>query len=206
MSLRRSSAALAAALLVSALNCAAQAPAWSYSATGYYYSLRNQDDYLLTIATAERGPLLLEARYNYEARDTGSVFVGWKFSGGEALTYEFTPILGAVFGQTQGIAPGFKASAAYGIVDFYVEAEYLRDSKSQDDSFTYAWSELGFSPAKWLRFGIVGQRTRAYQSDRDIQRGGFAQFISGKVTLGLYVFNPDDSANRVAILSLGADF
>jgi len=206
MSLHRSSAALAVALLVSALDCAAQAPAWTYSATGYYYSLRNQDDYLLTIATAERGPLLLEARYNYEALDTGSLFVGWKFSGGEALTYELTPILGAVFGETQGIAPGFKASAAYGIVDFYVEAEYLRDSKSQDDSFTYAWSELGFSPAKWLRFGIVGQRTRAYQSDRDIQRGGFAQFISGKVTLGLYVFNPDDSADRVAILSLGADF
>ena len=120
--------------------------------------------------------------------------------------FPFTPILGAVFGETQGIAPGFKASAAYGIVDFYVEAEVLRDSKVRDDSFTYAWSELGFSPAKWLRFGIVGQRTRAYQSDRDIQRGGFAQFISGKVTLGLYVFNPDDSADRVAILSLGADF
>jgi len=206
VSARRSAVALAAALLVPALDCAAQGPAWAYNVTGYYYSLRNQDDYLLTIATAERGPLLLEARYNYEARDTGSVFVGWKFSGGETLTYEFTPILGAVFGETQGIAPGFKASAAYGIVDFYVEAEVLRDSKVRDDSFTYAWSELGFSPAKWLRFGIVGQRTRAYQSDRDIQRGGFAQLISGKLTLGLYVFNPDDSADRVAILSLGADF
>jgi hypothetical protein len=59
---------------------------------------------------------------------------------------------------------------------------------------------------KWLRFGLVGQRTRVYRSDRDIQRGGFAQFISGKVTLGLYVFNPDDSADRVAIFSLMAKF
>jgi len=182
-----------------------KAPGWEFAATGYYYSPSN-GDYLSVIATAERGPLLLEARYNYEALDTGSLFVGRKFSGGEALTWELTPILGVVFGKTQGIAPGFKATLAYGIVDFYVESEYLRDSKVRDDSFTYAWSELGFSPAKWLRFGIVGQRTRAYQSDRDIQRGGFAQFISGKVTLGLYVFNPDDSADRVAILSLGADF
>jgi hypothetical protein len=201
-------AAVAAALLGPALTCAAQgnAPGWAFAATGYYYAPRNQGDYLSVIATAERGPLLLETRYNYEARDTGSLFVGWKFSGGEALTYELTPILGVVFGQTQGIAPGFKASAAYGIVDFYVEAEYLRDSKVRDDSFTYAWSELGFSPVKWLRFGIVGQRTRAYQSDRDIQRGPFAQLIAGKLTLGAYLFNPDDSANRVAIVSLGAEF
>jgi hypothetical protein len=218
MRLRLARAAMAVALLVLALACAAQgksgamppqqekAPGWAFSATGYYYSPRNQGDYLSVIATAERGPLLLETRYNYEALDTGSLFAGWKFSGGEALTYELTPILGVVFGQTQGVAPGFKASLAYGIVDYYVEAEYLRDSKVHEDSFTYAWTELGFSPAKWLRFGLVGQRTRVYHTDRDFQRGPFAQLIAGKVTLGAYVFNPDGSANRVAIVSLGAQF
>ena len=111
-----------------------------------------------------------------------------------------------MFGETQGIAPGFEASLAYGVADFYIEAEYLYDSRVQEDSYTYAWSELGFSPAKWLRFGLVGQRTRVYNSDRDIQRGGFAQLIFGKMTLGFYVFNPDDSADRVAIVSLGAEF
>jgi hypothetical protein len=212
-------AAAAVVLLVPALARAAQdsgdapsppshlnAPGWAFSATGMYYALRDQSDFLLAIATAERGPLLLEARYNYEAIDAGSLFGGWKFSGGEALTYELTPMLGAVFGTKQGIAPGFKASAAYGAVDFYTEAEYVYDTKVKEDSFTYAWSELGYSPMKWLRFGLVGQRTRVYRSDRDIQRGGFAQFISGKVTLGLYVFNPDDSADRVAIFSLTAKF
>jgi len=217
--LRSPSAAVAAALLVSTLACAAQeggdappppslvnGPGWAFSATGYYYSLSDQSDFLLAIATAERGPLHLEARYNYEALDTGSLFAGWKFSGGDTLTYELTPILGAVFGTTQGIAPGFEASLAYGVVDFYVEAEYMYDFEVKDDSFTYAWSELGFSPLEWLRFGLVGQRTHAYRSDRDIQRGGFAQFISGTLTLGLYVFNPDDSADRFATLSLGAEF
>jgi hypothetical protein len=95
---------------------------------------------------------------------------------------------------------------AYGVVDYYIEAEYLYDFEAHEDSYAYAWSELGFSPLKWLRFGLVGQRTRVYKSDRDIQRGGFAQLVLGKVTLGFYVFNPDDSANRLAILSLGAEF
>ncbi len=209
----------AAAMLLVAMTCNAQesgiatapsstadAPGWAYSVTGSYYSFRNQDDFLLAVATAERGQLHLEARYNYEAIDSGSLFAGWKFSGGEKLTYELTPILGAVFGKKEGIAPGFEATLAYGIVDFYIESEYVRDLEVREDSFTYAWSELGFSPLEWLRFGLVGQRTMVYQNDRDIQRGVFAQLMYRKMTLGLYVFNPDDSDDRFAVFSLGAKF
>ena len=184
----------------------ADAPRWAFSVTGSYYSFRNQDDFLLAVATAERGLLHLEARYNYEAQDSGSLFAGWKFSGGEKLTYELTPILGAVFGQKEGIAPGFEASIGYGIVDFYTETEYMRDLEVRQDSFTYSWNELGFTPLEWLRFGLVTQRTMVYQSDRDIQRGGFAQIMYKKVIAGVYVFNPDDSDNRFMVFLLGAKF
>jgi hypothetical protein len=184
----------------------AQTSNWEMSATGYYYALDNQSDYFSAIATADRDALHLEARYNYEALDSGSLFAGWSFSGGDELTWELTPIIGVVFGSTHGIAPGFEASVAYGIVDFYTEAEYMHDFDALEDSFTYAWSELGISPLPWLRFGLVGQRSKAYESDRDIQRGGFAQLTFGKLTLGAYVFNPDVSADRFAIFSLGASF
>jgi hypothetical protein len=180
--------------------------AWALAATGYYYALDDQSDYFSAIATANRDALHLEARYNYEALDSGSLFVGWTFAGGDALSWEFTPILGAVFGSMQGIAPGFEASLAYGMVDFYTEVEYVRDLDVRDDSFTYAWSELGVSPLAWLRVGIVGQRSRVHESDRDIQRGGFAQLTSGRFTFGAYVFNPDDSDDRFVIVSLGAAF
>ncbi len=210
---------MAAALLVPVLVCAAPdsadapsppspppVPGWDFSATGMYYWPPDDDNFLLVIATADRGSLHLEARYNYEALDTGSLFAGWTFAGGDTLTYELTPMLGAVFGDTQGIAPGFEASLAYGITDFYIEAEYLYDTEVHEDSYTYAWSELGFSPWEWLRFGLVGQRTRVYRSDREIQRGGFAQLMFGKATLGFYVFNPDDDTDRLAVVSLGAEF
>jgi hypothetical protein len=192
--------------LVTAPSSTADATGWAYSATGMYYSFRNQDDFTLAVATADRGRLHLEARYNYEAIDSGSLFVGWKFSGGERLTWEVVPILGAVFGQKEGIAPGFEVSIGYGKVDFYTETEYVRDTEIRQDSFTYSWNELGFSPLEWLRFGLVGQRTMLYQSDRDIQRGFFAQVMYRKATLGLYVFNPDDSDSRFAVFSLGAEF
>ncbi len=205
--------------MLGALTCAAQenenapmstssaaAPSWAYSVTGSYYSFHNQSDFVLAVAIAERGPLHLEARYNYEAQDSGSLFTGWKFSGGDKLAYELTPIMGVVFGQKEGIAPGFEASIGYGIVDFYTETEYVLDLEVRQDSFTYSWNELGFSPLEWLRFGLVGQRTMTYQSDRDIQRGLFAQLISGKATLGFYIFNPDDSGNQFTVFSLGAKF
>jgi hypothetical protein len=209
----------ATALLLGAMTCIAQeaalatatsstaaAPGWAYSATGMYYSFRNQDDFTLAVATADQGRLHIEARYNYEATDSGSLFVGWKFSGGEKLTWEVTPILGAVFGQKEGVAPGFEASIGYGIVDFYTETEYVRDLEVRQDSFTYSWNELGISPLEWLRFGIVTQRTMVYQSERDIQRGFFAQVMYHKATLGFYIFNPDESDNRFAVFSLGAEF
>jgi hypothetical protein len=193
---RLTSIAVASALFLSSLTCAAQEggaappdsiakkPSWTYSATGMYYSLKD-----------------------YEALDAGSMFAGWKFSGGDKLTYDVTPILGGLFGAKQGIAPGLEASVVYGITDFYTEAEHVYDTGVKEDSFTYAWSELGFSPLEWLRFGLVGQRTRLYSSSRDIQQGGFAQFITpGKLTFGLYVFNPDLSADRFAVFSLASKF
>ena len=192
--------------LTTAPSSTADATGWSYSVTGMYYSFRDQDDFTLAVATADRGPLHIEARYNYEAIDSGSLFAGWKFSGGEKLTWEVTPILGAVFGQKEGIAPGVEASIGFGIVDFYTESEYVRDIEVRGDSFIYSWNELGLSPWEWLRFGLVTQRTMVYQSDRDIQRGFFAEVLYRRVTVAAYVFNPDDSDNRFMVFSLGAEF
>ena len=41
---------------------------------------------------------------------------------------------------------GVEASASWRTVDFYVEAEYVPTS-SRENSYTYAWSELGWRPA-----------------------------------------------------------
>jgi hypothetical protein len=49
------------------------------------------------------------------------------------------------------------------------------------------------------------QRTRAYQSDRDIQRGPFAQVTFKRVTAGVYWFNPASSA-QVVVVSMGIAF
>ena len=180
-------------------------PKWEFSLTAYPTSVRSGDDYTSAIATVDRGPLRFEGRYNYESIGARSAFVGWTFSGGEAVTWEVRPLLGGVWGTTRAFAPALEASAAWRQFDFYVEAEYVRDNSERKDSYFYAWSELGFRPVEWLRIGLAAQRTRAYGGDRDIQRGPFAQATWGPVTVGGFWFNPG-SKDQVFVGSIGVAF
>ena len=178
---------------------------WDFAITAYPTRVRGGENYTSAIAAADRGALHLEARYNYESIGARSAFIGWNFSGGEEFAWELTPLLGGVWGTTKGFVPGLEASVAWKKLDFYVEAEYVRDSGEKTDSYFYAWSELGFKPVEWLRVGAAAQRTRVYGGERDLQRGPFAQVTWGPVTVGGYWFNPG-SKDQVFIGSIGATF
>jgi hypothetical protein len=178
---------------------------WEFALTAYPTQVRGGDNTTSAIAVADRGPLHLEARYGYEAKDSRSAFAGWTFSGGETVTWELTPLIGGAWGTVQAFVPGFEASLAWGKIDFYVEAEFVRDSGDKSDSYNYAWSELGYKPLDWLRLGAVGQRTRAYGGEREFQRGPFVQVTLGRATLGAFWFNPG-SDDQVFVASIGASF
>jgi len=180
-------------------------PSWEFALTAYPTDVRGGENYTSGIGAADRGPLHLEARYNYESIGARSAFVGWTFSGGDAITWEVTPLLGGAWGSLHAFIPAAEVSVAWRQFDFYIEAEAVRDQRQQSDSYFYAWSELGFRPAEWLRFGLVAQRTRAYGGERDIQRGPFAQLTWRRVTLGGFWFNPG-SKDQVFIAALGVAF
>jgi hypothetical protein len=62
-------------------------PSWEFAISAYPTAVRGGEDYTSAIAVADREALHLEARYNYESVGARSAFVGWTFSGGEALTW-----------------------------------------------------------------------------------------------------------------------
>jgi len=164
---------------------------WSFGAAAYTYIVPDDSNYGQPTFTADRGRLHLEARYNYEALETASAWIGYNFSG-DRLAWEFTPMLGGVFGDTNGIAPGYKGSLEWWKLGLSSEGEYVFDAGDSSDSFFYNWSELTLAPVDRFRFGLVTQRTRVYQTDRDIQRGLLAGFSFKRVDVAGYVFNPDD--------------
>lgn len=177
---------------------AADAKPWSFSASAYTYIMPDSANYGQPTFTADRGWLYLEGRYNYEALDTGSVWVGYNFSGGEHLTWEFTPMFAGVFGKTTGVAPGYKGSLSWWKLELSSEGEHVFDTGDSSRSFSYTWSELTLAPLEWFRFGLATQRTYA-QSDREIQEGALVGFNYKKVDVSSYVFNLDDDKPAFAI-------
>ena len=166
---------------------------WSFSLSAYTYIVPDSREYVQPTVTVDYGAWHVEGRYNYEALETGSAWIGYNFSGGEKFSWAITPMLGGVFGETSGIAPGYKGSLGWWKLELYSEGEYLIDTGDTSDSFFYNWSELTLSPVDWFRFGLVTQRTRVYQSDREVQRGLLAGFSFKRINFTTYVFNPDDS-------------
>jgi hypothetical protein len=156
-----------------------------------------------TLVYADRGPAHLEGRYGYEDKETASVFAGWTLTGGgEDFSASVTPMLGAVFGRTDGIAPGLEADLGWRRFSWYVEGEYLFDAHSSDDDFFYSWSTLTYGFTDWLRAGLVTERSKLVDTDFGLQRGLALEVTRAHLSFSLYAYDlgTDDS---YAVVSLG---
>jgi hypothetical protein len=181
---------------------ASASPSWEFGAALFAYFVPEDSDFAMPILTADRGPLHLEGRYNYESLDTGSLFVGWNFETGSTLRVEATAMVGATFGDLEGVAPGYELTLSYDRFSLYDEGEYLVDLDDSDGNFLYNWLELNYVPLDWLRVGLVAQRTRAYETGLDVQRGLLAGVTYKNAEFAVYLFNPGgDDAMVVCGLS-----
>ena len=63
---------------------------WEFEASLYNYFLPEESDFLVSAFAADRGWLHLEARFNSEALDTGSAWIGYNLGGGDTVLVERT--------------------------------------------------------------------------------------------------------------------
>jgi len=178
-------------------------PRWEFSLAAFYVDPPGDGPHATTVLYADRDQLHLEARYNYEDLDTASVFAGWTLEFGEEVHAAITPMLGGVFGETSGVAPGLLVDGGWSKLRFYAEAEYLFDSDDSDDDYFYSWSTLTWQFSEEFAAGIVTERTRIVDTDLDLQRGLAVSFTPGPVGFALYVYNP---ASDDAYTTLSLDF
>ena len=167
----------------------ASSNAWSFSASVSTYLVPNSRDYVNPTLTADQNWLHLEARYNYEALYTGSLWAGYNLSFGRTLVLDVTPMLGGVFGDLTGIAPGYEASLTWRSLSLSSQGEFVCDTGNSANSYFYTWTELSCSPVEWCRAGLVIQRTKLYHTDFDIQRGFLVGCTYKKLDFTAYVFN-----------------
>lgn len=202
--MRRVAIALLLLLVPSFVSAEEEEGSWEFYASVYGYDV-SEDDYLQPSVTADRGALHLELRHNYEDLSTTSLWAGWNFGGGEKVEVEGTIMVGAVAGSTDGLAPGYRLSVSWSKLELTSEGEYLFDADASSGNFAYAWSELSFAPVEWLRFGLVGQRTKAYETEREIQRGVLVGISAGRLDFTAYMLNPDDD-ETLWVAALGVSF
>jgi hypothetical protein len=194
------------ALAVLALACPAAAQEWSFAVSAFVFDPPEESPYFSPIFYADRGALHLEARYNYEDRETGSVFIGRNFEFGEGVAVTAVPMFGLVLGSTQGVAPGAEVGISWRRLELYAESEYVFDLEESDDSFLYTWSEATIAPLDWLRFGLVVQRTRTYETGLDVQRGLLVEVSRGSLSFGFHWFNPDRKEDQIFAYAVGYEF
>jgi hypothetical protein len=177
--------------------------AWAFSALVDGYFVPDEQGYADPIFTADHRWLHLEARYNYEDLRTGSLWLGYNFNlNPKKIDITLTPMIGGVFGRTNGIAPGCEASLTYEKLNFWVTNEYVFDIGDKSASYFYTWPQVTYSPFDWLHVGLVAQRTQAIQSDT---QGGFLFGLSHKNTeFTSYILDP--GSKPTVVLELGYNF
>jgi len=162
---------------------------WSFSLSlGGTFVPQDQDIESATL-TADRNDLHLEARYNYEDRNTGSIWIGPTFHVGENWTLDATPMFGAIFGNTSGIAPGWELTVSHRWLEIYSETEFVYNIKAAGANFYYNWSEIAIVPADRFQFGVAIERTKLYRTRLGVQRGLFFRVSVRRVELTAYVMN-----------------
>ena len=161
---------------------------WSFSFIADGYIVPDSSFFVSPMLTADHDWLHLEGRYNYEDHSTGSIWFGYKFRVGQRVLLEATPMIGGVFGKTAGVAPGYELSLSYRRLTLSDTGEYVFNAKDRSGSFYYAWPQLEYSLVEWLNVGFAAQRTKAYHTDFDVQRGALVGIAFRHVELTTYVF------------------
>jgi hypothetical protein len=178
---------------------------WAFNVTTDGYIIPNETGYATPVFSANRAWLHLEARYNYENLRTGSLWAGYNFAAGKKLVLDFTPMIGGVFGRTTGIAPGCEASLTYKELQLSISNEYVFDTTHKSGNFYDTWPQLTYSPLSWFRAGLVAQRTRAFHTSLDLQRGFLVGVSRKKWESTIYVFNAGFTDPTV-VLEVGLNF
>jgi hypothetical protein len=179
------------------------ADTWSFTTYIDGYIAPHSSFLASPIFTADHNELHLEARYGYEDRYLGSLWAGYNFTAGTNLKLALTPMIGVVFGQQTGIAPGLEGSLSYKRFSFSSSAEYVFDVKNRQNNFFYAWPQATYGALRWLRVGIAAQHTKAFDSKFRTDYGPVLTLSHKRVYFTSYILNP---YNPIVILELGASF
>jgi cell division septation protein DedD len=134
--------------------------------------------------------LYAEGRYNYEALNTFSIYLGKTYAKESVISYSISPIAGAVMGGFNGGSIGANIGLSYKNFYIYSQPQYSFSLENAVNNFIYSWTDITYSPTSWLSAGISLQHTKPYQSKSYMQNGFVVELAVKKFAFPMYIFNP----------------
>jgi len=107
----------------------------------------------------------LETRYNYENDKTVSLYFGKSYSNDKKINYEIIPMIGLVYGQMEGISPGFNLKIDYKRFTSSTQCQYTYDFIGKNKSFFWDWSNFYIKMNEHISLGCAIQINRSKSGD-----------------------------------------
>ena len=141
-----------------------------------------------------------EARGNYEAINSASLYFGKTFSKNALISYSFIPLAGLVLGRFNGGSVGANVALDYKKISFSSQSQYTFSIENRATNFSYSWSDLTYQLKGWMSAGISLQQTGGL-----FEKGILVKGTYKNLSIPLYVFNP--TANeRYIVLGLNVEW
>lgn len=142
-----------------------------------------------------------EARYNFDQMNTFSLYAGKRFSGGNSVSWQATPLIGGLMGQMTGGSLGMHFGMDYRNIFFSSQSQYSFSLENRTDKYFFNWSEIGLEATRWLYAGLAVQQTNVYQTQGKLEPGCMIGFSIKNWTIPVYAFNTTDD-ERYFVLGL----
>ena len=131
-----------------------------------------------------------ELRSNFEEQGSVACSVGKAFAGEKSFSYSFTPSVGLVAGELQGLSIGLNASLAYKGLSLSSFIQQVSSFGTKKTGLIFSWWELNYKLMKHLNAGLVLQQTCFNYGSNSWDPGAQLSFSIGSWSFPVYLFKP----------------
>jgi len=131
-----------------------------------------------------------EARYNFEAANSVSLYAGKTFEKQSKISYSLSTIGGIVMGDFKGGSIAVNADAGYKRISVSLQSQYTFSAEDRSLNYIYIWSDISLRFLHSVSAGFSLQQTNGCNTNVISEKGIFIKAEPGKWVFPLYIFNP----------------
>lgn len=133
--------------------------------------------------------MYIEARYNYEDRQTFSLYVGRSFKMGKDNVFEVIPMIGGSVGKFKGISPATTMILEAGWIRGFSQNQYSVNLAEKNQNFFFDWTALVVHTYKPIYLGVSLQNFALQNSKKQLYFGPMVSVKKLPVIIEVFAYN-----------------